>query len=605
MKISSQAMDKLARKKEKSPNPKAPGELAEALGRCRAAFGGVALFSAVINILALTGSLYMLQVYDRVLPSRHLPTLVGLTILMVGLYAAFGVLDLFRSRIMSRVGFRLDRLLRGRSLSTVLLLPLRLPAATAGLQPIRDLEQIRSFASGAGPIALFDLPWLPVYLALVFLLHPLLGLLATAGALILLTLTWVTELRSRAPTQASATSAAARLSFAEAARRNAEAIRALGLAARMDERWQRCNEDCLRDQGRAIDVTSGVGAVSRVFRLVLQSALLGLGAYVVILDEATAGVMIAASIMTTRALAPIETAIANWRGFVAARQSYARLGAVLASLPPEEERLNLPRPGGSVTVEGLFVAAPGEQSPIIQDVSFALAAGDGLGVIGPSASGKSTLIRALVGAWLPLRGVIRLDGAALDQWRPDVLGANIGYLPQDVELFAGTVAENIARMETSPPAEAVTTAARAAGVHEMILRLPDGYETRIGEAGARLSAGQRQRIALARALYGDPFLLALDEPNSNLDAEGEAALSAAITAARARGGVVIVIAHRPSALAAVDRLAALVHGRLQAFGPKDKVLAGMRREGTAPIRREGTAPTPRIIQNVQFGGEVR
>ena len=541
--------------------------------RSRSAFAGVVGLSAIANVLALTGALYMLQVYDRVLPARSIPTLIGLTVLMIGLYAAFGVLDLLRSRVIAGIGIRFDRHLRGHAFAAVLQIPLQSADRSTALQPVRDLDQIRSFLTGPGPAALCDLPWLPVYLAVVFLLHPLLGLLATAGALVLVAFTAATEVRSRTPAAASTVSASNRQLCADMARRNAEIIRALGLGGRLAGHWHQHSEALLNDQRRAMSVTGGFGAAARVFRLVLQSSLLGLGAYVVINGEATTGVMIASSIMTSRALAPIEGAIANWRGFVGARQSRDRLSQLFAKMPQEREHLSLPRPTRSVTVDALYVGAPGEPRPILQNVSFALSAGQALGIIGPSASGKSTLARALAGAWQPSRGTIRIDGATLDQWDPEALGRDIGYVPQDVELFNGTVADNIARLEASPASAAVIAAARAAGVHDMILGLVDGYNTRIGEGGAMLSGGQRQRIALARALYGDPFFVVLDEPNSNLDAEGDAALSQAIAGVRARGGIVVVVAHRPAALSAVDRLAVMGNGQMQALGPKEEVLA--------------------------------
>ena len=543
------------------------------LRNCRWAFAGVAILSGVANMLALTGSLYMLQVYDRVLPSRSIPTLVGLTILMIGIYAAFGVLDLLRGRVVSGLGVRLDRDWRGKVFSAVLHLPLRTANRNNALQPVRDLDQIRNFVTGPGTVALLDLPWLPIYLLFIFLLHPLLGIAATMGALVLVVFAALTEFRSRGPAEASSKSASNRQVLVETARRNAELIQALGLGPRMMACWHDQNEELLVAQRRALAVTSSLGAASRVFRLILQSALPGLGAYVVIGGEATAGVMIACSIMASRALAPIEGAIANWRSFIAARQSYERLATVLVNLPAEAKPLTLPRPEETVAVADLFVAAPGQQRPILQNIGFTLQAGDGLGVIGPSASGKSTLARALAGAWQPLRGTIRLDGAALDQWDREALGRDIGYLPQDIELFDGNVAENIARLDPNASSIAVIAAARAAGVHEMILGLPDGYGTRIGEGGAMLSGGQRQRLALARALYGDPFFIVLDEPNSNLDAEGDAALTAAIAGVRARGGIVVIIAHRPAALSAVDKLAVLANGQLRAFGPKEEVLA--------------------------------
>ena len=442
-----------------APTPQAPFPLF--VRRCRRALAGVVALSAMANSLALTGSLYMLQVYDRVLPSRSLPTLVGLTVLMVGLYAAFGALDLLRNRVMQGLSIRLDRQLREPVFRATLRLPLHLGDHRTALQPVRDLDQIRGFLASPGPIALVDMPSLPFYLALVFLLHPLLGLLATAGALVLVGFTALAELLSRKPAQSSTQAAGARQGFMDAAYRNAELVQALGLERRMTDRWEEQNEALLIAQRRAVRVTSSLGGASRVFRLVLQSALLGLGAYIVIQDEATGGVMFAASLLTSRALAPIESAIANWRGFVSARQSYQRLSMLLASLPDEAPPLALPAPRHRLTVEDLAVAAPGQRKPILQGIVFTLQAGEGLGVIGPSASGKSTLARALAGAWLPLRGVIRLDGAALDQWDRNVLGRHVGYLPQDLALFDGTIAENIARLEENAPSEAVI----AAGLH--------------------------------------------------------------------------------------------------------------------------------------------
>ncbi len=547
-------------------------ELLEAVKRCRNAFIGVGVFSGLINVLALTSSIYMLQLYDRVIPSHSVPTLVGLSILMLVLYAGYGLLDMVRLRVMSRIGLRIDRTLRERVFSLVLALPLRTRGQGVGLQPVRDLDQIRGFLGGAGPIALFDLPWMPFYLGLVFLLHPWLGLLGLAGAVVLVGLTILTELRSRAPTKSASQSSSARHTFGEAGRRNAEAVRALGMSSRMSALWSDLNERYLTDQLGAADVAAFYGTLSKVLRLVLQSAVLGLGAYLVVIGQATGGVMIAASILVSRALAPIEIAIANWRGFLAARQSAARLQKLLASSPASPDIMELPTPSKSLEVERAWIAAPGQQQSIVKDVAFYLEKGAGLGVIGPSASGKSTLARALVGAWEPLRGKVRLDGAAIEQWSPDALGAHIGYLPQDIELFDGSVAQNIARFDPEAPAEAIIAAAGAAGVHELIVRLPAGYETRIGESGAALSAGQRQRIALARALYGDPFLVVLDEPNSNLDAEGDAALTRAIQSVRARGGIAVVIAHRPSALAGLDQLLVLADGQMKAFGPKEDVL---------------------------------
>jgi ATP-binding cassette subfamily C protein len=536
---------------------------------------GVGAFSGVINLLALTGSFYMLQVYDRVLTSRSVPTLVGLTLLMAGLYVANGLLDFLRVRVMSRVGVRIDDDLRAAVFSAVQLLPLRSRSGGDGLQPIRDLDQIRSFLSGLGPTAFFDLPWVPIYLGVIYLLHPALGAFSLAGATILVVLTIITDFKSAGPLRAAAKTGSQRIAFGEAARRNAEVIRAMGLGPHLQRRWADLNAQHLTDQLQASDAVGGIGTISKVLRLLLQSGMLGLGAYLVIQGELSAGAIIASSIIMARALAPIETSIAYWRGFVSARQSHRRLVELFRSVAREpDDLLELPNPRINVIVENLSVAPPGEARPVVQGVSFKLAAGDGLGIIGPSASGKSTLARVIVGAWQPLPngGSVRIDGAALDQWTPEALGRHIGYLPQGIELFDGTVAENIARFDASAQDSAIVAAAEAAGVHDMIVHLPNGYQTQVGEAGSMLSAGQRQRIALARALYGDPFLVVLDEPNSNLDQIGDDALTEAILSVRRRCGIVIVIAHRPSALAAVDKVLAMVAGRMQAFGSKEEVL---------------------------------
>lgn len=577
-----------------------------AISRCRAGFLGVGLFSGLINVLALTSSIYMLQVYDRVIPARSIPTLVGLTVLMLGLYAAYGILDLYRTRLLSRVGVRIDKELREPVFAAVLSLPLKVRPSGDGLQPVRDLEAIRGFFSGLGPTALFDLPWIPLYLALVFLLHPLLGLFATAGAVLLVVLTLLTEARTQAPTKSAAVSSAQRQVFGESARRNAEAVRALGMTGSMQRRWRELNARYLTDQTAAAHAASGLGAFSKVLRMVLQSGILGLGAYLVVKGEATGGVMIAASITMSRALAPIEIAIANWKSFVAARQARQRLAQFFAALPPEAERVALPAPSAKLDVHGLAVAAPGTTRPIIQNVGFSLAAGSGMGIIGPSGSGKSTLTRALVGAWepLPQRGAVRLDGAALDQWPPDALGRHVGYLPQEVELFDGTIGENIARFDDQATSEAIIAAAQAAGVHDLILQLPNGYDTRLGLEGIALSAGQRQRVALARALYGDPFLVVLDEPNSNLDSAGDAALARAITSVRARGGIVVVVAHRPSALAGLDQLLVLSNGMVSAFGPKEEVLRKTTEIAPAPAAAPaGVASAPRGPAGLKVVGE--
>jgi ATP-binding cassette subfamily C protein len=547
-------------------------ELGEALRACRGAFVGVGVMSCMINLLYLTGSLFMLEVYDRVLPSRSVPTLVGLAVLAGGLYVAQGLLDLIRGRILGRIGTALDEALNVRVFQTMVRLPLMGGGGNEGLQPLRDLDNIRSFLSGMGMGAFFDLPWLPFYLAICFAFHVMIGLTALVGAVILISLTMFTEFLSRAPARDAIGLSARRNDLAAASRRNAEVLVAMGMAGRLTARWGEVNQRYLAGNQRASDVTGGLGAVAKVMRMTLQSAVLAVGAYLVINQEATAGIIIAGSILSARALAPVDLAIANWKGFVAARQSWHRLNRLLQSLPASAAQTLLPAPSSRLTVESLSIMPPGDQKLVVQDVSFALVAGNGMGVIGPSGSGKSSLIRALVGVWQPVRGKVRLDGAALDQWPSDGLGRHIGYLPQDVELFAGTVAQNICRFDPDPAPGAIISAAKAAGVHDMIIKMRDGYDSQIGEQGTALSAGQAQRVALARALYGDPFLIVLDEPNSNLDTEGDEALTRAVRAARGRGAIVVVVAHRPIGIEAVDQLLVLRDGRVQAFGPKETVL---------------------------------
>jgi PrtD family type I secretion system ABC transporter len=551
-----------------------PSELAAEFQHSRWVLLCVGMLSGVINLLALTGSLYMLQVYDRVIPSRSIPTLIGFSVIMIAFFTAFGLLVLVRERIMERLSLRIDRVLRERVFKAVLMLRLRAKANAGGMQPVRDLDQVRTYMTSGGPTALFDLPWMPLYIIMIYLLHPWLGHLTVIGALVLGTLAIAVEFRSRGPTQQAMASMAARQNFADAGRRNAEAIEAMGMGGQLAAQWSELSKSYLWHQTKAVSAGSGLGTLSKVLRLILQSAVLGLGALLVIMGEASAGVIIAASIATARALAPVESAIANWRGFVGARQAKERLTRLLSNLPDDAAVVGLPRPTKSLIVQGLSVAPPGERHPIIQNISFRLEAGAGLGVIGMSGCGKSTLARALVGVWLPLpqRGTIRLDGATLDQYANEFLGRDIGYLPQDIELFEGTVSENIARFATAKTADTVIKAAKLAGVHETILGLENGYETRIGEDGAKLSGGERQRVGIARALYADPFLVVLDEPNSSLDGKGEVALTDAIRAVRARGGICVVIAHRRSALAALDHVLEIANGQIRAFGPKNDVL---------------------------------
>ena len=562
-------------------------ELGEALRACRSALIGGGLMSCIINLLYLTGSIFMLEVYDRVLPSRSVPTLVGLIILAAGLYMAQGVLDLVRGRILGRIGTSLDEALNARVFDTIVRLPLMAGGHNEGLQPLRDLDNVRAFLGSQGPSAFFDLPWLPLYLAICFAFHVLIGVTALVGAVILVTLTLITEYLSRDPAREAMGLAARRNDLATTSRRNAEVVVAMGMAGRLGKRWSDANAKYLAGHQHASDIAGGLGAVAKVLRMMLQSAVLGVGAYLVIHQEATAGIIIAGSILSARALAPVDLAIAHWTSFVAARHSWQRLTHLLEQMPVKPAPTLLQNPSSRLSVEGVGITAPGDQKVIVQDVNFALTTGAGLGVIGPSGSGKSSLARALVGVWQPFRGKVRLDGAALDQWSTEVLGRHVGYLPQDVELFAGTVAQNISRFDPEAKPEAVLAAAKEAGVHEMIIKMREGYDTQVGEQGTALSAGQAQRVALARALYGEPFLIVLDEPNSNLDTEGDEALTRAVRAARERGAIVVVVAHRPIGIEGVDQILVLRDGRMQAFGPKETVLAQVlqpRVTSPAPIK---------------------
>ncbi len=578
----------------------APGvrrsELGEALRACRTAFIGVGVMSCMINLLYLTGSLFMLEVYDRVLPSRSVPTLVGLIILAGGLYVAQGILDLIRGRILGRIGTSLDEAINARVFDVVVRLPLVSGGPGEGLQPLRDLDNVRGFLGGMGPGAFFDLPWLPFYLAICFAFHVLIGVTALVGAIILVTLTVMTEFLSRAPAREALGLAARRNDLAAASRRNAEVLVAMGMSGRLTRRWGKANQNYLDGNQRASDVTGGLSAVAKVMRMTLQSAVLAVGAYLVIHQEATAGIIIAGSILSARALAPVDLAIAHWKSFVAARQSWHRLNRLLESMPARATPTLLQNPSSRLSVDAVSMVAPGDQRFIVQDVTFALTAGNGLGIIGPSGSGKSSLVRALVGVWLPVRGKVRIDGAALDQWSPDVLGRHVGYLPQDVELFAGSVAQNICRFDPEATSDGIIAAAKEAGVHEMIIKMREGYDTPVGDQGAALSAGQAQRVALARALYGNPFLIVLDEPNSNLDTEGDEALTCAIRGARERGAIVVVVAHRPIGIEAVDQLLVLRDGRMQTFGPKETVLSQV---------LQARVPAPSPIKIVSEGGVTK
>ena len=559
-------------------------ELREALFASRKLLIGVGIFSVFVNLLMLTGPLFMLNVYDRVLASNSKPTLFAIFGLVALLFLLMGLLDHARARVLARAGARFQELLDKRVFESVLRRSVAPSERTKPQSGLRDLETIQRVLSSPAPFSIFDMPWTPIFLAVIFSFHWLLGTLAFAGGLVLVILTWLNEVQSRKPMAESQMASAQSEAFSESLRREGETVQALGMRGAALSKWRKLRAQALSLGVTASDSTGGYATASKTLRFFLQSAILAVGAYLAIDQVISPGVMIAASILMGRALAPIEQAIGQWSNIQRAKDGWNKLSELLAKTPEVPQRTPLPAPKGQIVIEGLTVVAPGEQVPTLRGLSLKVEPGQALGVIGPSAAGKSTLARALTNIWKPAQGKIRLDGAALDQFDDDVLGSNIGYLPQDVALFEASVAENIARLSEDVDPEAVVTAAKRAGAHEMILKLPAGYDTPAGPSGGRLSGGQRQRIALARALYKDPAVLILDEPNSNLDATGEAALINAIKEAKTRGKTVVIMAHRPSAIAACDLLLMLEAGEPRAFGPKDEVL------------RQTTANYPQLVQ---------
>jgi len=561
--------------------------------------GGVAAFSGVINLLMLSGSFYMMQVYDRVIPSRNVATLVGLSFIVLMAYLVQGYFDALRARMLNRIATLFDAGLQGPIHIALATLPLKGARPTLAQQPLRDLDAVRSFLSGMGPTAFLDMPWIPLFLLGLFLFHPVIGVTAVLGAAAIVTVTLTADRRSKGAARSAMDSSARRQVLADATRHNADVIRALGMTGRLTARWAKANESFLQDNIRSVDTYANFGSSAKVLRFILQSGMLGIAAFLVVNEQASAGIMMASSIMMGRALAPIEMALSTWKQLVSARDGLKRLRETLkATAPQPPPSVLLPRPQRDLTVQELSVRAPGTDRTLVVDVSFRLTAGMGMALLGASASGKTSLTKALVGIWPAVKGVVRLDGAAIDQWQHDDLGRHVGYLPQDVALLDGTVAENIARFDHTASSEAVLEAARIAGAHEMILRLPDGYQTRIGEGGASLSAGQRQRVGLARAVFGDPFLVVLDEPNANLDADGENALTRAIEMLRAKQCIVIVVSHRPSSLAALNVAMVIYDGRVAAFGPREEVFARIAK------KQAGAATAIAAQQKAKAGEEV-
>lgn len=549
-------------------------ELREALTRCRRAFIGIAVFSGVINLLMLTGPLYMLQVYDRVLLSRSMSTLVALTILMGGLYAFMGLLELIRSRILVRVGNQIETDLSERTFG-IWMKQGSYGELGSRVRPLDDLTMVKTFLSGPALGALFDMPWVPLFIAVIWMLHWTLGVAALIGAIIIFIIAALNEFTTRRTLTEARQYLQQSRSIAEHGHRQSDALIAMGMSDNIMARWHSSYSKGANLHTAGSDRAGGYVATTKAFRMFLQSGVLGLGCALAVLQIITPGAMIAGSIIMGRALAPIQMAIGQWKSFVKARNSHSRLNEFYNTVPADQETLQLPEPKGHVLVAQVTAAPPGTEKAVLLNVSFELKPGQGLGVIGPSASGKSTLAKLLVGVWTPQRGSVRLDGATFDQWDRQLLGPYIGYLPQKIELLDGSIKENIARFTPEATDADVVLAAQRASVHDMILQMPKGYETLIGAGGLVLSGGQVQRIALARALYGDPALLVLDEPNANLDANGDTALTSAIAGCRERGKTVIVMTHRPSAIASVDMLLMLRAGRVEEFGPKNEVLVAL------------------------------
>lgn len=563
--------------------------LKTALKACKGSFLSVGFFSFFVNALMLVPSFYMLQVYGRVVTSGSIPTLVMLTLIMTILMGTMGSLEWVRSRIMVRLSTRLDILLSRDVYRASFKKALDSGGMDASAQPLNDLTGLRQFLTGNGLFAFFDTPWLPVYIGVMFLFHPWYGWFAIGCAIVLLMLAVVNEkLTGKAIADANKQNIAASL-HTNKNLRNAEVIESMGMLETLMGRWGERQRQVLLLQSQASDKGGMVTSFSKTFRMLSQSLILGIGAYLAVKQEITPGLMIAGSILLGRALAPIDLMIGSWKGFISARSQYARLNEILDEQQAEPQRMSLPAPEGHVLVENLIVSAPGSKTPILKNISFAVPAGSVVGVIGPSASGKSTLARALLGVWAPQHGVVRLDGADINNWDKRELGPYVGYLPQDIELFEGSISENIARFREVEP-DKVIQAAKAAGVHEMILQLPEGYDTVIGSDGVNLSGGQRQRVGLARAIYGSPRLIILDEPNSNLDEVGERALAMAIQQLKASGATVFIITHRTSILAQLDRLLVMSNGAIGLYGPRDKVMAELNKQQASAQKIAQVAP---------------
>ncbi len=555
-------------------------ELTDALLRLRRTFCALAGFSGVINVMMLTPSIYMMQVYDRALVSRNVTTLTMLTFLVVGLFLLMSALEMIRTRVLIRVGNCLDMGLNRRIFSAAFERNLSRAGGNPG-QALQDLAQVRQFLTGNGLFAFFDAPWTPIYLLVAYLIHPLLGLVTLTGSAILAALAYLTEKATQKPLAQANQAALASANYANNNLRNAEVIEAMGMLPAISQRWYKSHLQILQMQTLASDRAAVISSVGRFVRVTLQSLILGTGALLAIEGKITPGMMIACSILTGRALGPVEQVIAAWKPLLGCRLAWGRLSELLGDYPSRPPSMSLQRPLGMLAVENVYAGAPGSNTTILRGVSFNLSPGESLGIIGPSASGKSTLARLLVGVWPCQAGKVRLDGADIFTWNKGELGPWLGYLPQDVELFEGSIADNIARFG-EVDSDAVIRAAKACAVHEMILRFPQGYDTRLSSDGSPLSGGQKQRIALARALYGEPSLIVLDEPNANLDDLGEKALVDALAAAKARGASVILVSHRPNVLCAVDNVLMLRDGGVQMLGTREEVFTALRKASVMP-----------------------
>ena len=546
-------------------------ELRAARKESRGLYWFVGIFGFFANLLMLTGPLYMLQVYDRVLGSRSIETLIGLSVLVVFLYGMMGLLDYARGRIMGRVAARFQARLDRRVFDAVVRKSAVAPDERTATG-LRDLEAIQRLMSSPVLTAIFDIPWTPFFLAGIWIFHPMLGTLALAGGGVLIVVTLINQMVTRRPVARANSAAVEAEAISTQIRSEAEMVQAMGMRDAAFDRWQVAREKALQEQIHSADLGGTFTTSTKTFRLFLQSAMLGLGAYLVLQNELTPGAMIAGSILLGRALAPIEMSIGQWPLVQRAFKGWDSLAALLGQVQPESPRTPLPKPRALLEIQQVSVVPPGERQAALKNVTFTVQPGQAVGVIGASGAGKSTLARALTGTWRTAGGKIRLDGAALEQYAPEVLGQHVGYLPQRVQLFDGTISENIAKLSQTPDAEQVVIAAKKADAHDMILKLPNGYDTRVSSSGGRLSGGQMQRIGLARAMYGDPVVLVLDEPNSNLDNEGSEAVNTAIRGMKAAGKAILIMAHRPAAIKECDMLLMLEHGALRAYGPKEKVL---------------------------------